>query len=198
MNPSVVSADWHGYVDTPLGPVLVLGRADALTGLYFDGYPHTPRLGAAASGDDARLAESSGQFDEDVDGDPNARRLHGGARRNEALFTEARRQLDEYFDGRRASFTLSVDPAGTLFQRAVWAALLDVPCGETTSYGALAVGLGRPQASRAVGAANGANPISIVIPCHRVVGATGSLTGYGWGIEKKSWLLDHERAMSHR
>ncbi len=197
MNPAVVSAEWHGYVDTPLGRVLVLGRAGALTGLYFDGYAHTPRVGPRASGDDARLAEASGEFDEDVDGNAHTLRLNGRARRDEALFTEARRQLDEYFDGRRASFSLAIDPAGTPFQRAVWAKLLDVPCGETTSYGALAVGLGRPRAGRAVGAANGANPISIVIPCHRVVGATGGLTGYGWGVEKKSWLLGHERAMSH-
>ena len=198
MNSTVVTAEWHGYVDTPLGRVLMLGRAGALTGLYFDGYPHAPRPDAAASGDDAWLTEPCGELDEDVDGDANAPRSNGGARRDEALFTEARRQLDEYFDGRRAAFSLNVDPVGTPFQRAVWDALLDIPCGETTTYGALAVRLGRPRASRAVGAANGANPISIVIPCHRVVGATGGLTGYGWGIDKKSWLLGHERAMSHR
>lgn len=198
MNPAFVTAEWHGWVETPLGRVLVLGRAAALTGLYFDGYPHTPRLGPPPSGDDTGLTEPRREIDEDLDGGADARRLNGSARREEALFTETRRQLDEYFDGRRAAFSLKVDPAGTSFQRAVWDALLDVPCGETTSYGALAIRLGRPQASRAVGAANGANPISIVIPCHRVLGATGGLTGYGWGIDKKSWLLGHERAMSHR
>jgi len=198
MNPAVVTAEWHGYVDTPLGKALVLGTAGAVTGLYFDCYPHTPRLGPAVSGDDARLAEPGGEPDKDVNGDASPSRLDGRAGRHEATFTEARRQLDEYFDGLRSAFTLAVDPPGTAFQRAVWKALLEIPYGETTTYGALAAGLGRPQASRAVGAANGANPISIVIPCHRVVGAGGGLTGYGWGIEKKSWLLNHERAMSHR
>ena len=198
MNPAVVTAEWHGYVETPLGRVLVLGEAGALTGLYFDGYPHTPRVGPAARREDTGLAEPGTERDENVDGDANAPRLDRRARRHEPLFTEARRQLDEYFDGRRTSFSVTVDPAGTPFQRAVWRALLAVPCGATTSYGALAMQLGRPQASGAVGAANGANPISIVVPCHRVVGARGGLTGYGWGIEKKSWLLDHERVMTHR
>jgi methylated-DNA-[protein]-cysteine S-methyltransferase len=92
---------------------------------------------------------------------------------------------------------LRVAPAGTAFQQEVWRLLREVPCGTTTSYGEIAGRLGRPRASRAVGLANGANPIAIVIPCHRVVGADGSLTGYGGGLDRKRWLLAHE-AMIHR
>lgn len=105
-------------------------------------------------------------------------------------------QLAEYFAGKRDTFDLPVDPTGSLFQREVWAALVAIPAGTTATYGEIAEQLGRPKASRAVGAANGSNPISIVIPCHRLVGAGGALTGYGWGIERKQWLLAHERAMS--
>ena len=101
----------------------------------------------------------------------------------------AARQLDEYFAGTRQDFELAVDPAGTAFQRRVWCALQHIPYGATTSYGALARRVGQPTASRAVGAANGRNPISIVIPCHRVVGADGDLTGYAGGIARKEELL---------
>jgi methylated-DNA-[protein]-cysteine S-methyltransferase len=101
--------------------------------------------------------------------------------------------LRAYFDGHLEAIDgLSVTPVGTPFQMEVWNALRAIPCGETTSYGALACRLGRPHASRAVGFANGANPVSIVIPCHRVIGADGSLTGYGGGLERKRWLLAHE------
>lgn len=101
--------------------------------------------------------------------------------------------LRAYFQGDLDAIDgLPVAPAGTPFQREVWNALRAIPCGTTTSYGALASQLGRPQASRAVGLANGANPVAIVIPCHRVVGANGSLTGYGGGLERKRWLLAHE------
>jgi methylated-DNA-[protein]-cysteine S-methyltransferase len=88
---------------------------------------------------------------------------------------------------------LAVAARGTDFQRSVWRALRRIPCGETTSYGALAQRIGRPTAVRAVGHANGANPVSIVVPCHRVIGSDGSLTGYGGGIERKRWLLAHEQ-----
>jgi methylated-DNA-[protein]-cysteine S-methyltransferase len=102
--------------------------------------------------------------------------------------------LDRYFAGDvRALDAVEVRPVGTAFQQAVWAALRTIPPGATTSYGGLAAALGRPGASRAVGLANGANPIAIVVPCHRLVGADGSLTGYGGGLERKRWLLDHER-----
>ena len=110
-----------------------------------------------------------------------------------AAFADARRQLDEYFAGSRRAFELPLELAGTPFQLAVWTALRGVEYGRTIGYGELAGRIGRPTAARAVGAANGSNPISIIIPCHRVIGADGSLTGYGWGTDRKAWLLAHER-----
>jgi methylated-DNA-[protein]-cysteine S-methyltransferase len=101
-------------------------------------------------------------------------------------------QLDEYFAGTRTSFDVPLDLEGTRFQLAAWRALADIPFGSTTSYGQQAAALGIPTASRAVGAANGANPVCIVLPCHRVIGKDGSLTGFGGGLATKQWLLDHE------
>jgi methylated-DNA-[protein]-cysteine S-methyltransferase len=103
-------------------------------------------------------------------------------------------QLTEYFDGGRLSFDLPLAPVGTAFQHSVWALIAAIPFGETRTYGELATELGRPSASRAVGTATGRNPISIVVPCHRVVGSTGRLTGYAGGVERKAFLLDHESA----
>lgn len=117
-------------------------------------------------------------------------------RRDEAAFAEARTQLRAYFDGTLTRFDLALAPRGTPFQLEVWRALLDIPPGETISYGGLARRIGRPGASRAVGAANGANPLPIVVPCHRVVGASGALTGFGGGLPTKTWLLAHERSRS--
>ncbi|MGQ0618512.1 MAG: methylated-DNA--[protein]-cysteine S-methyltransferase [Panacagrimonas sp.] len=111
---------------------------------------------------------------------------------DDARLSVARQQLEAYFAGRRTSFELELRPMGTDFQRKVWAALREIPFGETISYGELARRIGQPSASRAVGLANGQNPISIIVPCHRVIGANGSLTGYGGGIERKRWLLAHE------
>src|SRR5205085_9923425 len=105
---------------------------------------------------------------------------------------EPARQLREFFAGERTAFELPLRPAGTPFQRAVWDALLEVPYGETTGYGALAQRLGRPGAARAVGLANARNPLAIVVPCHRVVGASGALTGYAGGLERKRFLLELE------
>jgi methylated-DNA-[protein]-cysteine S-methyltransferase len=102
------------------------------------------------------------------------------------------RQLREYFAGERTEFALELDAAGTYFQRSVWDRLARIPYGETTTYGALALALGDPRKVRAVGMANGRNPISIVVPCHRVIGADGSLVGYGGGLERKRKLLAHE------
>ena len=108
----------------------------------------------------------------------------------------AARQLGEYFHGRRQRFDLALDlEQGTPFQRAVWRALLAIPAGATTSYGTLATGLGRPQAVRALGAAVGRNPLSIIVPCHRVVGSNGSLTGYAGGLDRKQALLELEGAL---
>jgi methylated-DNA-[protein]-cysteine S-methyltransferase len=118
--------------------------------------------------------------------------LPAGARRDDAPFAEARRQLGEYFAGERTDFDLRLRLDGTDFQREVWRALLDIPFGQTLSYGELARAIGRPHASRAVGMANGRNPISIVVPCHRVIGSSGALTGYGGGMERKRFLLDLE------
>lgn len=105
------------------------------------------------------------------------------------VLLETERQLLEYFDGRRKAFDLKLDFNGTGFQRAVWAALLTIPYGETRSYAQIARQIGRPDAVRAVGAANGRNPISIVAPCHRVIGSTGKLTGFAGGLETKAFLL---------
>jgi methylated-DNA-[protein]-cysteine S-methyltransferase len=102
-------------------------------------------------------------------------------------------QLTEYFDGKRKIFDLPLDLEGTAFQRDVWKVLGTIPFGRTTSYGEIARKIDRPSAVRAVGAANGANPVSIISPCHRVVGSDGSLTGYGGGFWRKKWLLEHER-----
>lgn len=113
--------------------------------------------------------------------------------RDDAGFAAARDQLDAYFGGELEVFTLDLAPAGTPFQLEVWAALREIPYGTTWSYGQLAAHIGRPGASRAVGLANGRNPISIVVPCHRVIGSSGTLTGYGGGLERKQWLLDLER-----
>jgi methylated-DNA-[protein]-cysteine S-methyltransferase len=102
------------------------------------------------------------------------------------------RQLDEYFAGRRQRFELRLAPLGTAFQRSVWQALLEIPFGQTWSYGQLARHIGSPQAMRAVGAANGANPIAVIQPCHRVIGSNGSLTGFSGGLERKTLLLKLE------
>jgi methylated-DNA-[protein]-cysteine S-methyltransferase len=114
--------------------------------------------------------------------------------RSDRALTNVRKQLDEYFAGHRRTFDLTLAPAGTDFQKSVWSALESVSFGTTVSYLEIAVRIGKPGSVRAVGAANGANPIPIVIPCHRVIGTDGSLTGYGGGIENKRWLLDHEGA----
>ncbi len=112
--------------------------------------------------------------------------------RDDDALGDVKRQLDEYFDGARRTFDLSLEPIGTNFQRRVWDALLDIPYGETRSYGDIAVAIGNPKAAVAVGAANGSNPLPIVIPCHRVVGSDGQLTGYGGGLPAKRYLLDLE------
>ena len=111
------------------------------------------------------------------------------------LLCETSKQLRAYFSGHLTSFDLPLDFQGTAFQKQVWAALLRIPFGEVRSYGAIAADIGRPTASRAVGAANGRNPISIIAPCHRVIGSAGALTGFAGGLEAKRYLLDHEQAV---
>jgi len=121
----------------------------------------------------------------------------GVARRVDVLRSAAA-QLAEYFAGQRHVFDLPLRPRGTSFQALVWGALMQIRVGETRSYRELAHAIGRPAASRAVGAANGQNPIAIIVPCHRLIGSNGELTGYAGGLAMKRWLLDHERAMVAR
>jgi methylated-DNA-[protein]-cysteine S-methyltransferase len=109
------------------------------------------------------------------------------------VLDQAVAELEEYFAGTRREFDLALDPVGTPFQQSAWMVLRTIPYGRTMSYGEQARRLGDPNKARAVGAANGKNPLSIVVPCHRVIGSTGHLTGFGGGLEAKSWLLDHER-----
>ena len=149
-------------IETPLGPLTAARSAAGLSGLWFDGQKHHP--GALG-------------VPEDDGSDP--------------VLSATAAALTAYFSGR--PFTLPpLDPAGTAFQRAVWQALLDIPAGTPATYGRLAVRLGRAQAARALGAAVGRNPISILIPCHRVVGSSGALTGYAGGLERKRALLSLE------
>ncbi len=105
------------------------------------------------------------------------------------------RQLSEYFDGKRNKFDLPLAAQGTAFQKRVWAALMEIPSGTTASYADIAQKVESPKAVRAVGAANGQNPIGIIVPCHRIIGSNGKLTGYAFGLEKKAWLLQHEGAI---
>ncbi|OBQ53952.1 cysteine methyltransferase [Streptomyces sp. H-KF8] len=161
----------HTVLDSPYGPLtLVADDGGVLCGLYMTDQRHRPPQ--ETFGD--RVAPGSA--------DPAAR-----------AFTEAGEQLEAYFAGGLKEFTLELRPHGTPFQRRVWDLLTDIPHGETRTYGELAGALGSPKASRAVGLANGRNPIGIVIPCHRVIGASGGLTGYGGGLERKRRLLDFER-----
>ena len=154
----------HAVIGSPVGALTLVATGSALTGLYLENHRHAP--GPAAFGDRADHA------------DP--------------VLGAAAGQLAAYFAGERTRFDLPLAPAGTPFQQTVWTALTDVGYGQTVTYGQLAARLGHPAASRAVGLANGRNPISIVVPCHRVIGADGSLTGYGGGLERKRFLLDLE------
>jgi O-6-methylguanine DNA methyltransferase len=161
---------------TPLGPMLAVASPDGLCGLEFDRPERATRLWK-------RLARFR----------PDCEARAGDA----SAFELVAAWLDAYFAGR---WTESVDPVGldllgTSFERDVWNELMRLTPGVTTTYGAIAAALGRRDASRAVGAAVGANPVSLIVPCHRVVGASGSLTGYGGGLERKEWLLRHEGAL---
>ncbi|MBW2057978.1 MAG: methylated-DNA--[protein]-cysteine S-methyltransferase [Deltaproteobacteria bacterium] len=113
-----------------------------------------------------------------------------------SVLLACRDQLDEYFKGVRQSFCLNLEPLGTDFLKLVWSELLQIPYGQTRSYGEIAARIGNGKAFRAVGLANGRNPIEVIIPCHRVVGKRGELVGYGGGLWRKQWLLDHERRAS--
>ncbi|MDH7451504.1 methylated-DNA--[protein]-cysteine S-methyltransferase [Luteimonas composti] len=152
-------------VDSPVGPLFLAADERGLRAIEFRDNRHPVRRG-----DDWRAGDS-------------------------LLLRRARAQLDEYFAGRRRSFDLPLSPQGTAFQLSVWNALAAIPYGQTLSYAGLAARVGRPSAMRAVGAANGRNPLPIVLPCHRVIGADGSLTGFGGGLPTKQFLLKLEGAL---
>jgi methylated-DNA-[protein]-cysteine S-methyltransferase len=123
---------------------------------------------------------------------PDHARLPVDARRDPAALRDVHEQIEAYFAGELTDFDVPLAPRGTPFQLAVWDALLDIPYGHTTSYGAIAATVGRPDAPRAIGACNGSNPIAVIVPCHRVIGSDGTLTGYGGGLERKRMLLELE------
>ncbi|MBV9580401.1 MAG: methylated-DNA--[protein]-cysteine S-methyltransferase [Chloroflexi bacterium] len=125
---------------------------------------------------------------------PRSVRVDPAWSRDDSGFPEVAEQLEAYFGGRLTAFDLRLQVRGTTFQQRVWEMVRTIPYGTTVTYGELAAELGKPRAMRAVGSANGSNPISIIIPCHRLVGVDGSLTGYGGGLERKRWLLGHEGA----
>jgi methylated-DNA-[protein]-cysteine S-methyltransferase len=153
----------YRHVDSPIGPLLLTSDGESLTGLYMGAPSKRPDMGS--------------EWAETPDGGP---------------LVQTARQLDEYFSGKRKVFDLPLKMAGTEFQKRVWRQLTKIPFGETWSYGQLAKRLDNPNGSRAVGLANGRNPIAVIVPCHRVIGADGSMTGFGGGIPRKQWLLAHE------
>jgi methylated-DNA-[protein]-cysteine S-methyltransferase len=161
----------HTVIDSAIGPLTVVAEDDAIVGLYMDLQRHRPQ--------------------DDKLGEPDL----GGRSLSEPLKAAAE-QIDAYFAGTLTRFSLPLAPRGSAFQQRVWAALQDIPYGETESYGELARRIGAPGAARAVGLANGRNPIAIVIPCHRVIGSQGKLTGFGGGLDRKKQLLDLELAVS--
>jgi len=163
-------------IDSPIGPLTLTASGGVLSRLHMAEQWHRPPDPADAAGDPADAAP-----------DP------ANAAADRAGFAEVVGQLSSYFCGELTRFDLPLALHGTEFQLRVWAALQEIPYGETISYGELAREIGQPSASRAVGLANGRNPIAIIVPCHRVVGADGTLTGYGGGLERKQMLLDLER-----
>ena len=174
----------RAIVSTPLGDMLALSSDEGLCALEFVGPVNSHRRSPSKTGGRVVRLE---------------RRLakwfppHEIEERESKTISRTRAWLRAYFDGESLDMDLPLDMRGAAFEKKVWKELLRIQPGETTSYGAIAKKLGTPGASRAVGLANGANPIAIVVPCHRVIGSTGSLTGYGGGLERKTWLIDHER-----
>jgi len=164
---------YRSYIPSPLGPMLALSSDDGLCALEFDSNRRHVRL-------DARLRRWFPP--------------HQIVNRNTPVLARTQTWLDAYFAGENAAPPdVPLDLRGAPFELRVWSSLQTIPAGSTSSYGAVARAVGAPDASRAVGAANGANPVSIIVPCHRVIGSDGSLVGYGGGLEKKKWLLNHER-----
>lgn len=155
----------HAVIDTRIGDLTLVADDSSLTGIYFPGHWTKP--------DDTAWGERV-----EAAGDP--------------VFTPTRTQLEQYFDGERTTFELPVAPVGSEFQQRVWAVLERIPFGQTVTYGQIAAEIGGRTVAQMVGQAVGRNPVSIVIPCHRVVGADGSLTGYAGGLERKLFLLELE------
>ena len=149
--------------ESPVGELLLISNGEALTALHMTAGKYVPSINADWVRDDKR-----------------------------AVLTQTRRELDEYFNGKRRAFTLPLAPSGTEFQKQAWIALTKIPFGEKRTYGQQAAIIGRPKAVRAIGAANGKNPIGIIGPCHRVIGANGTLTGYAGGLHNKEFLLKLE------
>ncbi|MFC5520953.1 methylated-DNA--[protein]-cysteine S-methyltransferase [Polaromonas jejuensis] len=168
-DPSIVQTRFQ----SPLGTMILAATAKGLAGLWFEGQRHLP----------PELSGRPGQAVWPTDPD-------------HSVLKEASRQLTEYFAGRRSHFELPLDLSyGTAFQQSVWQALLSIPQGDTASYGEISARIGKPAAVRAVGAAVGRNPVSVIVPCHRVLGATGALTGYAGGLDRKTTLLELEGAL---
>lgn len=165
----------HTIIDSPVGDLTLVAERGALVALYFPHHAHEP---------------DSATFGARVD--------PSGTSADAAVLAEATRQLGEYFSRQRSEFTLPLAARGDAFQQRVWSLLREIPYGETRSYGQLAAALGDPNLARAVGSANGRNPLSIVVPCHRVIGSDGRLVGYGGGLERKIFLLELEESAQQR
>ena len=148
--------------DSPVGELLLISNGEALTALHMTAGKYVPSVNA------------------------------DWLRAEQPVLTQTRRELDEYFNGKRRTFTMLLAPTGTDFQKQAWIALTKIPFGEKRTYGQQAAIIGRPKAVRAIGAANGKNPIGVIVPCHRVIGANGTLTGYAGGLHNKEFLLKLE------
>jgi len=178
--------NYYTTMPSPVGELRLIADGANLTEVQFASPKERLRRKDAGHG---IAAQSSAH------GDAGAGRRQAPARNDRLpILAQTRDQLGRYFAGERIEFCIPLAPAGTPFQQAVWTALLRVVYGETSTYGALAKQIGRPKASRAVGAAVGANPLAIIVPCHRIIGADGSLTGYAGGLERKTKLLAIEGA----
>ena len=201
-------------IHSPLGELTLVASDTGLTAVHFPTSRHVPPLHVVergtggedhvhevergTGGEDHVLARGTGGDVSKVQvlirKDGAARLEDDGSGPGGAVLARTREQLNEYFARTRTTFDLPLAPAGSAFERRVWDALRAIPYGSTVSYGELARRLGDPRATRAVGAANGKNAIPIIVPCHRVVGARGELTGFGGGLDRKRWLLEHEGA----
>jgi methylated-DNA-[protein]-cysteine S-methyltransferase len=181
---SVLKGRWAGltaqaHIDTPLGTALLVASDTGLAGFWFDGQAHHPL--AMSHGQESPVAEGSTAALPDRFDLPDAP--------SHPMLAPAIAQLAEYWRGERRHFELTLDLRGTAFQQAVWQQLLAIDCGDTSTYGGVAMRIDKPAAVRAVGAAVGRNPVSVIVPCHRVVGGNGDLTGYAGGLDRKRALL---------